>query len=113
MPLLRRSLKHLQDAVVAASTDREKAVALYELAVFHDNNGREAAAIPHYRRAIKLGLDVGTREKAMAWLASSLYKTGRPFAAMQYVDQAIAADCPPELMQFLVSLRRRISRTLS
>lgn len=113
MPLLRRNLKHLQQVVVAASSDREKAVALYELAVFHDNNGREADAIPCYRNAIKLGLDRETKVKAMAWLASSLYKIGRPTTAMRYVNQAMAADCPPELMRFLVGLRGRIRRKIT
>ncbi|MBC7784846.1 MAG: tetratricopeptide repeat protein [Burkholderiales bacterium] len=107
----RRDPKRLQQAVANARTDRERAVALYQLAVFHDNNGREAIALPNYRRAISLGLDAKTEVRALAWLASSLYKTDQSAAALRCSQKAIAAShCPEKLKQFLESLQRRIRR---
>ncbi len=107
---MRRNLKALQRAVAAARGNRERAAALYRLAVIHDNNGREAEAIPHYRRALALGLDRATSPRAMAWLASSLFKTNRAAAAMRWTRQALEGSCPPELRRFLLGLQGRISR---
>ena len=72
----RRSLASLTSALDQASTKSAKAHAHFNLALFHDNNGREAQAIPHYKSAIALGVDSAVEPKALAWLASSLYKTG-------------------------------------
>ena len=105
----RRNLKQLEQAVRDARTVRRKALAFYRLAVFHDNNGRETIAVPLYRRAIALGLDGRSEVRAFAWLASSLYKTGRPTAAMRCVRRALAAHCSPEIRRFLVKLQARLS----
>ena len=53
----RRNLSSLAKALDQATTKSERAQAHYELALFHDNNGREAQAIPHYESAIALGID--------------------------------------------------------
>src|SRR5208337_4593922 len=45
---LRRSRTALEDAVERAASAQKKAIALYQLAVFHDNNARESVAIPLY-----------------------------------------------------------------
>lgn len=87
----RRSLAVLLRAVEEAGTDDSRALAHFELALFHDNNGREAEAVPHYEAAISLGLDKKRDAEALAWLASSLYKTGRPQEAIQRLTQARAA----------------------
>ena len=50
--MARRSLVQLERVVREASTDAEKAQAHLELGLFHDNNGREAEAIPHYEQAL-------------------------------------------------------------
>jgi hypothetical protein len=85
-------------------------MALYNLAVFHDNNGREAAAIVHYQRALTLGLDRATEVRALAWLASSLYKMRRLAVAGRCVKRALATPCPPELRRFLIGLESQICR---
>ncbi len=109
MPL-RRNLRQLQESVAEAPADRIRATALYRLAVFHDGNGREALAIPHYRRAIALGLDRQTETRALAWLASSLYKTGRAAAATRCVKRALGGTCSSDLRRFLTRLQARIDR---
>ncbi len=70
--MMRRTRKALESNLEKAKTKSAKAIAYYELGLFHDNNGREAEAVPHYQNALKLGLDTHTKAKALAWLASSL-----------------------------------------
>ena len=109
----RRSFATLHRRVEEAGTDGIRAVAHFELAVFHDNNGREAEAVPHYEVAIHLGLDEKRHAEALAWLASSLHKTGRPQDALGQLAQAraLARDAP--LRRFLVRLERRIRKSLA
>jgi tetratricopeptide (TPR) repeat protein len=107
---LRRNLAQLKQSVTDAQTDRERAVALYDLALFQDNNGRETDAITKYRQALRLGLDNESRVCALAWLASSLFKTGQYAAAMRNSELALAEPCPPKLTRFLLGLQRRIRR---
>ena len=108
----RRSLATLLRRVEEAEADGVRAVAHFELAVFHDNNGREAEAVPHYEAAIRLGLDEKRNAKALAWLASSLHKTGRAQDALGRLAQAraLARDAP--LRRFLVGLERRIRKSM-
>ena len=90
-----------------AKTKSDEAIAYYRLGLFHDNNGRESEAIPYYRNALKLGLDAGMRAKALAWLASSLYKTGKSGEALKTIPKAMRlAD--EELLKFLEKLQKRI-----
>ena len=109
----RRSLVVLLRAVEEAGTDDSRAIAPFELALFHDNNGREAEAVPHYEAAISLGLDKKRNAEALAWLASSLYKTGRPHDAIQRLMQARAVAQDTGLHRFLDRLERRINRSLT
>ena len=104
----RRDRRTLERAINAAETEGARAVACYNLAVFHDNNGREAEAIPHYERALQLGLDRDTKARALAWLASSLYKTGRQHEALGRAEEALSLSSDEELAGFLLGLRRRI-----
>ena len=108
---VRRSRTALEARVAAAQADAARGVAYYELAVFHDNSGRESVAIPYYEQALALGLAEPTRSLALAWLASSLYKTNRPAEALPRIHEArVRAD--PELLRFLHGLEQRILRRL-
>lgn len=109
----RRSLATLLRAVEKAGADDSRALAHFELAVFHDNNSREAEAVPHYEAAIALGLDKKRNAEALAWLASSLYKTGRPQDAMGRLMQARAVAREAKLGRFLDGLEGRIRRCLT
>ena len=103
-----RSRVRLEAAVRAATTPDELAHAHFDLALFHDNNGREAEAIPHYEAALAHGLAGEQRAECLAWLASSLYKTGRPDEALERVGHAREATESRELMRFLAGLERRV-----
>ena len=109
-PRKRRSLVSLVAALDGATTKSAKAHAHYDLALFHDNNGREAQAIPHYRKALALGIGSEIRAEAYAWLASSLYKTGCPVEASSSARQALCLTDDSSLRQFLTRLLRRIDR---
>ena len=108
----RRDRRTLERAIDEAGTVEKQAMAHYHLAVFHDNNSREAEAIPHYERALALGLERTTQVHALAWLASSLYKTNQPAVALERVEQALSLVPDPDLTQFLLGLRRRIQAKL-
>jgi tetratricopeptide (TPR) repeat protein len=113
MPKSRRNRRQLEEALAAArSGAANKARAHYALALFHDNNSREAEAIPHYKRAIALGLSRPVKAQALAWLASSLYKTGFPEEALATLKKAKRLASNPQLRGFLEGLERRISRSL-
>jgi tetratricopeptide (TPR) repeat protein len=103
---MRRSRKELE-AAVAHSSGKQKARAYYALGVFHDNNSREKEAIPNYKSALKLGLDVPTKAKTLAWLASSLYKTGKSREGLA-TCKAATRIANPELSRFLKGLEQRI-----
>ena len=109
----RRSLATLLRALEEAGADDSRALAHFELALFHDNNSREAEAVPHYEAAIGLGLDKKRNAEALAWLASSLYKTGRPQDALRRLTQARAVALDAKLGRFLDGLERRIRRVLT
>ena len=91
-----------------AESEAAKALAHYELALFHDNNGREAEAVPHYEAALVKGLTGERRAQCLAWLASSLYKTGQPEMAMERLSEAKEATGDRDLMSFLADLERRV-----
>lgn len=109
----RRSLVSLTAALDQATTKKAMAQAHYDLALFHDNNGREAKAIPHYREALALGIDPGLEAEAFAWLASSVFKTGSHTEAASSANRALCLTQDPSLRQFLVRLLRRIDRAAS
>jgi tetratricopeptide (TPR) repeat protein len=103
-----RSRARLEAAAAEAQTYPAKAVAHFELALFHDNNSREAEAIPHYEAALAHGLDGERHAECLAWLASSLYKTGKPDDAKVRLAEALAATSDRSLLRFLARLDRRI-----
>ncbi len=106
----RRNLASLTAALEKATTQSEEAHAHYNLALFHDNNGREAQAIPHYRRALALDIYPAVVPETLAWLASSLHKTGHPAEAALRAGQALGLSTDPSLRGFLLRLLRRIDR---
>ncbi|MCY3958490.1 MAG: tetratricopeptide repeat protein [Chloroflexi bacterium] len=109
----RRSLAGLTAALRQASSRSEQAQAHYELGLFHDNNGREAQAIPHYREALALEIDPAVVPEALAWLASSLYKTGHAVEAHKLALKALCLASDPNLQIFLNRLLRRIRRAIA
>ena len=106
----RRSRRQLEASVASALTDAERAIAHYELGLFHDNNGREREAIPHYERALVLGLPSEMQAACLAWLASSLFKTSRPHEALLRLQQSHEHEPDADLRTFLNGLERRIRR---
>jgi tetratricopeptide (TPR) repeat protein len=104
----RRSSKELLRAVENAGSAAKKARALYELALFHDNNSREAEAVPLYQKALQLGLDRTREAMARAWLASSLSKTKRPREALQQISLALKLAKRGKLRDFLLRLKTKI-----
>lgn len=98
----------MEHAIDEAQTSAEAAMAHYNLAVFHDNNSREAEAVPHYERALQLGLDQPMRSEALAWLASCLYKTGKPQEALGRIEESLSCAQDPQLTRFLLGLKQRI-----
>ena len=109
----RRSLQRLERAAAEAATVGAATLAYYRLGLFHDDNGREAEAILNYEVALALGLGPPLQARCLAWLASSLLKTGRPAEAQARASEAEAALPDPELRRFLDRLEKRIARRLS
>lgn len=104
----RRNQKQLEAAISKARAPEGKALAYYNLGLFHDNNAREIEAIPNYEKAITLGLDHATKATALAWLASSLYKTDQPKKALRKVSEALSLTRDQGLTKFLRGLELRI-----
>ena len=104
----RRSRAGLEDRVRQAVSPRAKAIALYDLALFHDNNSREAQAVPLYVTAIRSGLPRKLNAQAHAWLASSLYKTGNRKHARARIGEARAITKDRTLTKFLDRLEGRL-----
>ncbi len=62
----------------------------YELGGEHDSAGRELEAIPHYERALALGLREELVPGALLQLGSSLRNVGRNDEAIALFDDAVA-----------------------
>ena len=105
----RRNRAVLEEAVERAFSTRHRAVALYQLALFHDNNSREAVAIPLYEKALMNGLPTNLKAHALAWLASSFYKTGNPRRGLPRLRQSRAIAKDRALLKFLDGLEARIN----
>ena len=103
----RRDIKKLKKDIEEAEGDKEKAIAYYALGLFHNNNARESEAIPNYLKALKLGLASDLKSKALAWFASSLYKTGKPKEALRKIKES-QKEADAKLSKFLVGLEKRI-----
>ena len=106
-----RNTKKLEEEISKAMNRKQKAIAYYNLALFHDNNAREIEAIPNYKMALKLGLGKDLKSKALAWLASSLYKTGKQKEALKITKQAMR-QADKKLQKFLTGLQREIAKSI-
>ena len=109
----RRSRDALERALTDAASSADRARAHFAIALFHDNNSREAEAIPHYRAALEFGLSGEIEAQCHAWLASSLHKTGHSSEALQHVEQARGLADDVHLQRFLDGLQRRVRRRLA
>jgi hypothetical protein len=105
---MRRNLNQLLLALINARDAKGNARACYQLGLFHDNNSREAEAIPYYRKAIRYGLGRNLEGQARSWLASSLYKIGNYRGAARECRTAIKMTREPKLLKFLMGLQVRI-----
>ena len=72
--------------ILIAERDDNDPAANYEWASVHDFLGREAEAIPLYRRALDLGLDPERRSQALIQLASSLRNIGETTEAIKILE---------------------------
>ena len=72
-------------ALITERRDDDPA-AIFEWASVHDFLGREAEAIPLYRRALKLGLDPVRNSQAQIQLASSLRNVGETTEAVRILE---------------------------
>jgi tetratricopeptide (TPR) repeat protein len=106
--MARRSRNHLEFLLATADSRKQKALAHYHLAVFHDNNSRPNLAIFHYRRALHLGLPTNRKSEALAWLASSLHKTDCLDEALKALRRSLRFRPSPALKHFLVTLEGRL-----
>lgn len=104
----KRSLKDLEEKITIARTKKQKARAYYKLGLFHDNNSREIKAIPYYKKAIVFGLDKPTKAKALAYLASSMYKTNNSKKAIKKLNTALKITKNIKLRKFLLRLKNKI-----
>lgn len=107
--MIRRNRKVLEAGIKKAKSKKLKALAYYELGLFHDNNSREREAIPNYKQALRLGLPIVLKAKALAWLSSSLYKTNNRKAAVIKCNEAFRLSRDSNLTKFLNGLKKRIS----
>ena len=72
--------------LLTAERDDDDPAAIYEWASVQDFLGREAEAIPLYRRALDLGLDPVRRSQALIQLASSLRNIGETTEAIKILE---------------------------
>ncbi|WP_104087647.1 MULTISPECIES: tetratricopeptide repeat protein [unclassified Cryobacterium] len=72
--------------ILVAERDNDDPAAIYEWASVQDFLGREAEAIPFYRRALDLGLDPVRRSQALIQLASSLRNIGETTEAIKILE---------------------------
>ena len=100
----------LERRVAEAVSEQERASAEFDLALFHDNNSREAEAIPNYEAALKRGLSGERKAQCLAWLASSYCKTRKFDSARRRLQEAREATSDAKLLVFLNRLERRIKR---
>ena len=105
-----RNERQLEMDIKNAKNPREKALAYYNLGLFHDNNSREIKAIPNYLKALDYGLNKNLKSMALAWLASSFYKTGRSKEALKRANES-KKIANVKLKKFLIGLERRIQKS--
>lgn len=111
MTRMPRKLSDLEEELADSKTALAKAEAHFALAVFHDNNSREAAAIPHYVLALKSGLQGLDKARAHAYLASSLWKVGKSKEALKVISDSERLRMPIDLANWIGRLKQRVLRS--
>jgi hypothetical protein len=106
--MMRQSEKRLLERLASAKSIKTKAVSHLDIAIFHDNYGRESQAIPHYVQALKFGLAGRQKMEALVWLASSYWKTGRPKLALASISRIQGGRDNRELRAWIRRLQKRI-----
>jgi tetratricopeptide (TPR) repeat protein len=104
---IRRSQQHRARDVLCGP---ELAQTFYDLAQFHDRNGRAAEAVSHYASALQMDLDPALRPYCRAYLAENLYRTRRVEEARRRAAGALADTSDPELTSLLTRLLDNIER---
>ena len=89
---------------LVAERPADDAAAVYEWASVHDYLGREAQAVPLYRRALLLGLDEGRLPRAQIQLASSLRNLGEAGEAIAVLERMEGSDAVGEARQAFLAL---------
>jgi Flp pilus assembly protein TadD len=67
----------VQMARLTSERPADDAIAAHELGGAYDSTGHSDLAVPHYRRALELGLDESRHRQAVIQLASSLRNLGQ------------------------------------
>ncbi|MHA6694301.1 tetratricopeptide repeat protein [Homoserinimonas sp. A520] len=65
----------------------DDAVAAHELGGAYDSTGHSDLAVPHYRRALQLGLDESRHRQAVIQLASSLRNLGQASESVSLLEE--------------------------
>ena len=107
----RRRAQALQEAIRTAKGKRAKAEAYFALGLFHDSRRRPAKAIPNYRKAICYGLPRARKAQVFAWLASALWKMGKPRTALGNGRIALRLARDARLTGWVARLMVRIERS--
>jgi tetratricopeptide (TPR) repeat protein len=68
----------------------DEALVFYELASAHDRADDEAGALPHYRRALELGLSDQERKGAMLGMGSTLRNLSQYEESVRVLSEAIS-----------------------
>jgi Flp pilus assembly protein TadD len=72
---------------LASERPADDAVAAHEVGGAYDSAGHSDLAVPHYRRALELGLDAGRHRQAVIQLASSLRNLGQASESVSLLEE--------------------------
>jgi tetratricopeptide (TPR) repeat protein len=108
----RRTRRTQQHRAREAPAGEALAKSFYDLAQFHESNGRLAEAVSNYAAALQMNLDPALRPYCRTYLADNLCKTQRFDEARRRAALALAETDDPELTRFLTRLLDTIERGL-
>jgi hypothetical protein len=108
----RRTKRTLQHRAREAPAGPELARTFYDLAQFHEANGRPTEAVAHYATALQLDLDPQLKPYCRTYLAGNLYRTGRIEEARRRAAGVLADTDDPEITRFLTALLASLEQGL-